>query len=151
MILLSDFLQYFSIAAKAKTQVAFQACLHTDVTVKTERVLVLKDDVINIGDGYDPATGYFTAPVSGVYVFMATSASHMQGKVARLALVHEEDMIAYVCGREHSCTCHAAVKVHAGERVWLRTFIPEGVGVIAYHYCSGWVTSFSGVLVQPDL
>ena len=121
------------------------------MTVKTERVLILRDDVINIGDSYDPATGYFTAPVSGVYVFMATSASNMKGELARLDLMHEDERIAYLCCEEDSCTCHAAVKVHAGEMVWLRTFKPAEDLQITYHYCAGWLTSFSGVLVQPDV
>lgn len=90
--------------------------------------------------------------MSGVYMFMATSASFERGVWARLDLVHEGKDIAYLSGEEDSCTCHAAVKVAAGERVWLRTFEPDdGEGDVIYRYSAGWVTSFSGVLVQPDL
>ena len=140
-----------SVSAKAKVQVAFQALLHTDVTVKTQRVLILKHDIINTGDCYNPDTGYFTAPVSGMYMFMASSASCTNHKGAKLDLVHEEKDIAYLSGGEDSCTCHAAFKVAAGERVWLRTPEPEAAGDIVYFYKAGWMTSFSGVLVQPDL
>ena len=138
--------------SKAKRQVAFQALLHTNVTVKTQRVLILKDDIINIGGGYDPDTGYFTAPVSGMYMFMATSASCEKGVWARLDLVHEGEDLAYLFAGEDSCTCHAAVKVVVGERVWLRTFEPDDDKRHGIHrYSAGWVTSFSGVLVQQDL
>ena len=130
-------------------QVAFQALLHTAVTVKTQRVLILENVLINMGYGYSPDTGYFTAPVSGVYVFMASSTANVKDKCAKLDLVYEEQDIAYLCGSEESCSCHAAVRVAAGERVWLRTVKPDADAV--YRYEAGWMTSFSGLLVQPDL
>ena len=142
---------FFSISAKAKVQVAFQALLHTNVTVKSQQVLILKHELINVGGCYNPLTGYFTAPVSGMYMFMASSSSRQKGKWAKLDLVHEGEDIAFLCGGEGSCTCHAAIRVAAGERVWLRTFEPDGEEDIVYHYKAGWLTSFSGVLVQPDL
>ena len=90
--------------------------------------------------------------MSGVYIFMASSASDKEGVRAKLDLMHEGKDIAYLSGEEDSCTCHAAVKVAAGERVWLRTFKPDVNGVdTLYHFSGGCMTSFSGVLVQPDL
>ena len=85
-------------------------------------------------------------------MFMASSASSGKGVWAQLDLVHEGKDIAYLSGEEDSCTCHAAVKVAAGERVWLKTFKSAGDGGNAvYRYSAGWLTSFSGVLVRPDL
>ena len=88
-------------------------------------------------------------PQSGVYVFMASSTANVKDKCAKLDLVYEEQDIAYLCGSEESCSCHAAVRVAAGERVWLRTVKPDADAV--HRYEAGWMTSFSGLLVQPDL
>ena len=84
-------------------------------------------------------------------MFMASSSSGKEGEYARLDLVHEGKDIAFLFCADDSCTCHAAFNVAAGERVWLRTFKPESEENIVYHYLAEWMTSFSGVLVQPDL
>ncbi|XP_070205582.1 uncharacterized protein [Littorina saxatilis] len=134
---------------KMQTKVAFHALLQTDVRVKTERVLILKHVLVNLSDGYDSYTGYFTAPVSGVYLFMATSGS-FDKNIAKLDLVHEGKVIAFIGAKENSTTCHAAFCVPAGERVWLRSFGPETEND-SFCFEEGWKTSFSGVLIQPDL
>ena len=45
------------------------------VTLGEHSILVFDDVVFNVGDGYDPHTGIFTAPVSGVYSFFLTQMS----------------------------------------------------------------------------
>ncbi|KAK2860810.1 hypothetical protein Q7C36_004976 [Tachysurus vachellii] len=54
-----------------KPKVAFSASGPANVGPYLERVtLVYRKALMNIGKGYDPKTGIFTAPVTGVYYFI---------------------------------------------------------------------------------
>ena len=108
----------------------------------------MKNIITNIGDGYNGQTGVFKAPVSGTYCFMATANPGKEGAVSRAEMVLDDQRIAYVwCEGNTSCSCHAAVKVSAGQKVCLRTYDGEE----SYRFFGPGTTSFSGMLLQPDL
>lgn len=52
--------------------IAFAATLKTNVQVEQYGVLKFDKERINIGYGFDLATGIFTAPKTGVYAFFAS-------------------------------------------------------------------------------
>ena len=136
-------------ADKAGTQVAFHAILSKAVTTTTEQTLICDSVYTSVGSGYSGQTGVFTAPVAGTYCFMATASPNDadSDKKARLAIVLENVVKGYMHSLGYSwSTGHTAVKVSAGQRVWLRTFSDR-----EYTFSDGWWTMFSGMLVQPDL
>jgi hypothetical protein len=52
--------------------VAFQATLTSGDTARAGGAIKFNDVSVNIGNGYDPRTGKFTAPVGGLYQITAT-------------------------------------------------------------------------------
>ena len=139
---------FISCAGKLTTPVAFHAELDKTVTIRTARVLFMKNIITNIGDGYNGQTGVFTAPVSGTYCFMATANPGKEGAVSRFEMILDDQCIAYIWSKDYtSCSCHTAVKVSAGQKVFLRTYDDEE----PYQFCGPGPTSFSGMLLQPDL
>ena len=128
------------------TPVAFHAELDRNVTTRTEKNLFMRDVITNIGGGYNGQTGMFTAPVSGTYCFMAT-ASPGQGNISRAEIVSNSTVVAYLWSEDDaSCTCHTTVKLLEGQKVSLRSYGKE-----EYQFHGPGNTSFSGMLLQPDL
>ena len=126
--------------------VAFHAELDRNVTTRTEKNLFMRDVITNIGGGYNGQTGMFTAPVSGTYCFMAT-ASPLPGKFSRAEIVSNSTGLAYLwCEDDASCTCHTTVKLLEGQKVSLRS-----CGEEENKFSGPGNTSFSGMLLQPDL
>ena len=108
--------------------------------------------IASVGGGYDDKTGIFTAPVSGTYCFMATSTpfSDDVNELCSLALVLDVKDIGFLAARGKArCTGHAAVQVKAGHKVWLRAFTFDGHPT--NRYSGGWWTSFTGMLLQPEV
>jgi hypothetical protein len=105
--------------------------------------------VTNIGNGYDPATGIFTAPYSGVYTFyfhMRSTNTH-SWLVVRIFKNEEELMAATADGSDNHwnrgsvwVTTHA----NAGDRFYCQ----QSAGSTWLE--GGELTQFSGALVHAD-
>ena len=125
---------------------AFHARLDESVTLGTGKTLVCKEVIFSVGGGYDNQSGIFTAPVSGLYLFMATVKPWTISPPSHLILMHEGQWVAYIVAEGRSVSaCHAVIKVAAGEKVLLQTYHTNNT------FDCQWVTSFSGLLVQQEI
>ena len=113
--------------------------------------MIFNRTLFNIGGGYDPSTGVFTTPVSGLYLF---SLHFMGGSHS-----NSTNLATYVDGRQTLCvafamgvdrqendqgSCTAVAQLQQGQGVSVKVYYgtPTIWGSI--------LTSFSGVLVQSD-
>ena len=131
---------------------AFHALLKDTVTLTGQQTVICDDVIASVGGGYDDKTGIFTAPVSGTYCFMATSSpdSDDVNVVCGLTLVLEDKDIGCIGARGSAMsTSHAPVQVKAGQKVRLRSF--TAYGHPRNQYNGGWWTSFTGMLLQPEV
>jgi len=86
--------------------VAFHADTVVDTSPATDQVIVFSQTVFNHGDGYNNATGVFTAPASGVYMFTVNICTH-QGKYFYFAFVKtgESEIVKGGMGDNDSHLC----------------------------------------------
>ena len=101
----------------------------------------------NAGNGYDNSTGYFTAPVSGQYFFMATTSSYLNNASANFHIMVDNTTESYGYSNRintnNYATTNAVLNVRQGQTVWVRSN--------GNRYLFGFETHFSGVLIKPDL
>ncbi|XP_070179921.1 putative leucine-rich repeat-containing protein DDB_G0290503 [Littorina saxatilis] len=131
----------------ASAQVAFHAVLNSTTIAEDDKTLICDEIISNVGGGYNDHTGVFTAPVSGCYCFMVTSCpcDSDLSIYGRLDIILDDDNIGYLRATGTGmCASHTAVHVNAGQKVWLRTYIGST-------FYGNWRTTFTGVLLQPDL
>jgi hypothetical protein len=121
------------------------------IPLSPHQTLVFDHVVTNAGNGYDPQTGFFTAPVAGYYAFSIVimepnGATHpdlsvevvKNGAIVDMAYVHNEPSDLTEQG-----STHAVVHLAAGDRVWIRQHAGDGIRG------SVW-TVFTGYLVHVD-
>ena len=126
--------------------VAFHTRLGKSVTLGTGKTLICKEVIFSVGGGYDNQSGIFTAPFSGLYLFMATASPWESDSNSHLFIMHEGQRVAYTSAMGRSLsTCHGVIKVAAGEKVLLQTCHTDNT------FDSRWLTFFSGMLVQEEL
>ena len=76
-----------SVTAKSSVQVAFHAWMSSSLTTTSQQTLICDEVIINMGGAYSSQTGIFTAPVTGLYCFMATSGPFSDDVEKRASLV----------------------------------------------------------------
>mmetsp|Transcript_1579 Transcript_1579/g.2446 ORF Transcript_1579/g.2446 Transcript_1579/m.2446 type:complete len:183 (-) Transcript_1579:41-589(-) len=126
-----------------KKVVAFDVRLKNHVNnLATNGRVVFGIEDLNEGNGYDPSTGIFTAPASGVFVFDWTTFTQY-GKYASTALVVNGKFKSWNhCYDVKSktflaCSKMTVVKLKRGDKVWIGVW--SGPANIYTKY-----TSFSG-------
>nr|KAG5686624.1 hypothetical protein BaRGS_006298 [Batillaria attramentaria] len=145
----SQFDQFLKNQKPPPIAVAFTARFSGDnIAVANHATLKLDRVITNIGNGYDPVTGIFTAPVAGVYGFYATlMAANGHGQIY-LAIDKHGSILDIIHGDGNAnindqgstlMTTHLA----AGEKVWMRHYKGSIVR-------GSWWTIFTGYLIQAD-
>nr|KAG5688066.1 hypothetical protein BaRGS_017820 [Batillaria attramentaria] len=143
-----DFLRpHQALAAKS---VSFHAWINNKL-YKARDTLTTSRTFNNDGNAYNEASGVFTVPVNGTYIFLANVM--VQSDSPRKI---NDGVFIYVDGKDHGrCwssykshyeqgSCHAIVKLRAGQRVWLHNYYSNS----RYYPDS---SSFSGALLHADL
>ena len=124
-----------------KAVVAFDVRLKNHVNnLATNGRVVFGIEDLNEGNGYDPSTGIFTAPASGVFVFDWTTLTQL-GKLGFTSLVvngkFKSWIYCYGAKTNQACSKMTVVKLKQGDKVWIGVF--SGPAYINTQY-----TSFSG-------
>nr|KAG5701399.1 hypothetical protein BaRGS_032731 [Batillaria attramentaria] len=109
--------------------------------------VILDHVYTNEGGAYSPTTGVFTVPVNGTYILFTAVGTDTASRFSEAYLMVDN---IWVCdtyskdkGDYQSSSCQAVVHLVKGQKVWMRA------NGNSYFYTS--LTSFSGVLVLPDM
>ena len=114
---------------------------------KTElnRPVIFRTETANEGGCFNSTTGVFTVTIPGSYVFTATAGSSGKYKSVYATIVIDSTTYTHLHASYTSVgSCSIAVKLGAGQKVWMKARNPPG------DYCCE-ETSFSGALIQPLL
>ncbi|XP_056013616.1 uncharacterized protein LOC125674919 isoform X1 [Ostrea edulis] len=125
-----------------KKKVAFTAGVTSSSTTWNSGTLVFPAVINNIGGGYNPSTGIFTAPTDGHYVFFVTVVEY--GKLDnRVDIVQNGSSkvrtLGYSDAAYQTGTNMAVLRLQQGDTVWIR--LASGKG---YYSNSIPMTTFSG-------
>nr|KAG5700181.1 hypothetical protein BaRGS_011024 [Batillaria attramentaria] len=135
---------------KYETVVAFHAWSTSDITAPPNGPVIVPHVATNIGNAYDPQTGFFTAPVSGLYMFHATFMDHDETSYTYAAIfVGGSSVATSISDSRHGFwdnpAIAAIVHVTAGQKVQLH----NNANHVSYYYHDQY-TTFSGFLIRAD-
>ncbi|XP_023181578.1 heavy metal-binding protein HIP-like [Xiphophorus maculatus] len=115
---------------------------NTDVTLKFSKVF------INFGQGYNPSTGFFTAPVKGIYYFRYTLLEKRKDMSLGIHLFHNGKHVMgsfEVSDGSHESISNAIIlQLEQGDEVYMNLLSNHGLYDDGNNY-----TTFSGFLLFP--
>ena len=130
-----------------KQAVAFKVRLSGDVKLTVGQKLQYDTVVVNVGNSFDEASGFFRAPVSGVYIFSVTTCSK-GSDWGVLNIVKDRKVIGQVrsgdVDRYYDCNSEVTTSyVEVNSAVWVEMESGHSGIVNTIHWCS-----FTAVLVN---
>ena len=129
-------------------RIAFTAGVTSDSTTWNSGTLVFPKVITNVGNGYNPSDGVFTAPLAGVYVFFVNVQGYntqpiyadivLNGATKVKTMSYNGEGQTYTAGPNL-----AVLYLQTGDRVWIQHY--TGSGYFTHLYCP--ITTFSGFLI----
>ncbi|XP_013884933.1 complement C1q-like protein 2 [Austrofundulus limnaeus] len=134
-----------------KSRVGFSAALvqspeWTSVgPFEQDHILKFEKVVTNIGNGYNPQTGVFTAPVKGLYYVRLTGAVGSTGNVNAALLKNDENMFAiyHKAGNQASASNGMVLALEQGDRLYAKLWASQTIAD------QSRLSTFSAFLVFP--
>ena len=120
-------------------KVSFHAMMTDAYSYNSGQSVVFNAVECNEGGGYNGSNGFFTAPVTGTYVFMATVRNNLNGDNSIYYLNVKGGYWGYI-DTPDSSTVHAVASLNKGEQVWVQA--------ADSYTCRPNSTMFSGALVS---
>ena len=137
------------------TLVGFTAYLNHNVDhLEIDQTVVFNQILFNDGDGYNHATGIFTCPVNGVYLFYFEVGSGSQHQIVAKLVVNGDNQVGAIADSEYHAyheaqgSNMAILKLSAGAHVWVENYrwsdkFVEGDTTDRF-------TTFSGILLYQN-
>lgn len=101
---------------------AFSALLSDDSHVDAYEVIKFDTVWVNIGNGYDPDSGVFTAPKSGLYLISNTIRASGEDDQHCILWVNDESTIFSAGSSSSSGTLNILMMIHKGDRICITSF-----------------------------
>jgi chromosome segregation ATPase len=141
----ADHAKLQAMAQKQSQQVAFQAWRKEAMTINFFDPVAFNEVDLNKGDAYNPQTGFFTAPVAGLYCFVVTTHGGEENITWVTWLDVEGTLVSVMGAQGKTClTNHTAAHINAGEKVQVKAARQDGFPLSVGNGV------FTGFLVQPD-
>ena len=121
---------------------AFAVSMKTNFKGKPNQIVVFDTIKTNVGGGYSPQTGIFTAPDDGLYMISSTLRSNGRSHVVCRLQLNEKRMAGIYSKNGNTGTVNTVLQLKKGDRVFVqRSHHPE-------HWILGDHRSmFSGFLI----
>uniref|UniRef100_K1QJZ2 Caprin-2 n=1 Tax=Magallana gigas TaxID=29159 RepID=K1QJZ2_MAGGI len=126
------------------TRIGFTATISSTSTTWNSGTLVFDVVITNVGNGYNPSTGVFTAPTAGEYVFFVNVQSFGTQSIYVDVVLNGVTKVRTMAYNGGSSEYYEAgpnlvvLTLQKGDRVWVKRHSGQGF------YISGPITTFSG-------
>nr|XP_022292399.1 uncharacterized protein LOC111103413 [Crassostrea virginica] len=138
-----------NIIANVSTRIAFTAGVTSFSVTWSSGTLVFPKVITNVGSGYNPSDGVFTAPRAGVYVFFVNVQSYNRFSIYVDIVLNGATKVRTMAnsygGNDYfdAGPNLAVLSLQTGDRVWVKYYFGQGY----YTYSDGPITTFSGFLI----